>query len=73
MKDSGIKTQTVVGSDFYFRHKNLVDFLDVAIYGAGLSGVTMIIVMGATVVTAVKLRQAATWRASVQGEYIMYI
>ncbi|KAL8613554.1 hypothetical protein ACOMHN_021973 [Nucella lapillus] len=54
---------TAIGSEFYYRHKTLVDFLDVFIYGAGLPGVMIIIVTSTTIVTTVKLRQAAVWRA----------
>ncbi|KAL8625225.1 hypothetical protein ACOMHN_029983 [Nucella lapillus] len=54
---------TGIGGDFYYRHKNLVDFLDVFIYGAGLPGVMTVVVTSTTIVTALKLRQAAVWRA----------
>ena len=54
---------TVTGSEFYLRHKKLVDFLDVFVYGVGLPGVVMVVVTTATIITAIKLRQAAAWRA----------
>ncbi|KAL8583193.1 hypothetical protein ACOMHN_053706 [Nucella lapillus] len=59
--DSVIMTMT--GGEFYYRHKNLVDFLDVFVYGIGLPWVVNVVVMTTTVVTALTLRQAAQWRA----------
>ncbi|KAL8598176.1 hypothetical protein ACOMHN_043247 [Nucella lapillus] len=58
---------TSIGGEFYYRHKNLVDFLDVFIYGVGLPGVMIAIVTTTTVVTVVKLRQAAQWRVKVSS------
>ncbi|KAL8598173.1 hypothetical protein ACOMHN_043244 [Nucella lapillus] len=58
---------TGIGGEFYYRHKNLVDFLDGFIYGVGLPWVMIIIVTSTTIVTAVKLRQAAKWRAGISS------
>ena len=54
---------TITGGKFYLRHKRLVDFLDVFVYGAGLPGLVMVVVTTTTIMTAIKLRQAAAWRA----------
>ncbi|XP_076436155.1 uncharacterized protein LOC143275762 [Babylonia areolata] len=42
---------TAIGSEFYYRHKKLVDFLDVFVYGAGLPGVVIVVVTSTTIVT----------------------
>ena len=54
---------TITGGEFYLRHKGLVDFLDVFVYGAGLPGLVMVVVTTTTIMTAIKLSQAAAWRA----------
>ena len=54
---------TPVPGDFYLRNRRLIDTLDAAVFGAGLNCLAMAVVMATTAVTAVKLRQAAEWRA----------
>ncbi|XP_076436137.1 uncharacterized protein LOC143275745 [Babylonia areolata] len=58
---------TVIGSEFYYRHQKLVDFLDVFVYGIGLPGVVIVVVTSTTILTSVKLRQAAKWRAGISS------
>ncbi|KAL8562835.1 hypothetical protein ACOMHN_004527 [Nucella lapillus] len=58
---------TAIGGEFYYRNKQLVDILDAFVYGVGLPGVVMGVVMLTTVVTTVKLRQAAEWRAQISS------
>ncbi|XP_076462784.1 uncharacterized protein LOC143295106 [Babylonia areolata] len=60
---SGNDLWTVIPSDFYFRYQQLVDALDGFVFGLGIPVVTMVVVMVTTVVTMVKLRQAAAWRS----------
>ena len=52
----------VVGQ-FYLDHRKLIDYLDAFVYGAGLPGVMMVVVTATTIITTIKLRQAAAWRA----------
>ena len=54
---------TMVGGKFYLRHKKTMDFLFVLLYGAGYPSFVMVVVTTTTIITAVKLRQAAAWRA----------
>ena len=48
---------------FYLAHQKLIDYLDAFVYGAGLPGVMMVVVTTMTIITTIKLRQAAAWRA----------
>ena len=52
-----------VGGDFYHRNQKFVDFLFVYVYGLALPAVVMVVVTTTTTITAMKLRQAAAWRA----------
>ena len=52
-----------IGGDFYRQNQKLVDFFFVYVYGLALPGVVIVVVMTTTIITAIKLRQAATWRA----------
>ncbi|XP_076436150.1 uncharacterized protein LOC143275757 [Babylonia areolata] len=60
-------TIQITGSEFYYRHQKLVDFMDVFVYGVGLPGVVMVVVTSTTILTSVKLRQAAKWRAGISS------
>ena len=62
VSDNVIMTMTASG--FYRRHKKLIDILFVSVYGAGYPCVVMAVVTTTTIITAIKLRQAAAWRAS---------
>ena len=60
---SGSIITTAVARQFYLQHQQLIDFLDIFVYGVGLPGVVMVVVTTTTTITAMKLRQAAAWRA----------
>ena len=59
--DSVVMTMT--GGEFYLRHQKLLDILTVFVFGVGFPCVVMVVVITTTIITAVKLRQAAAWRA----------
>ncbi|KAL8615994.1 hypothetical protein ACOMHN_014956 [Nucella lapillus] len=54
---------TVVPSQFYLDYQEFVDSLDAFVFGVIIPGVTVVVVVVATIVTMVKLRQAAAWRS----------
>ena len=54
---------TGVAGEFYRNHENIINYLDSFVYGAGIPGAVMIIVTTTTITTAMKIRQAALWRA----------
>ena len=60
---SGTSKYTVVVGEFYRNHPELVNYLDSFVYGSGIPGTVMIVVTTTTIITAMKIRQAATWRA----------
>ena len=59
----GTVRYTSVTSEFYRNHRTLINYLDGFVYGAGIPGVVMIVVTTTTIITAMKIRQAALWRA----------
>ena len=59
--DSVVMTMT--DGEFYLRHQKLLDILTVFVFGVGFPCVVMVVVITTTIITAVKLRQAAAWRA----------
>ncbi|KAL8597756.1 hypothetical protein ACOMHN_001714 [Nucella lapillus] len=56
-------TWAVIPSQFYFDHHQLVDSLDAFVFGVGIPVVMMLVVMVTTIITVVKLRKQAAWRA----------
>ena len=50
-------------SDFFRNHEQLINLLDGVVYGAGIPAVMIIVVTITTIITAIKIRQAAAWRA----------
>ena len=59
--DSVVKT--VAGSEFYLQHQKVLDVLITFVFGVGFPCVVMVVVTTTTTITAMKLRQAAAWRA----------
>ncbi|XP_076454865.1 uncharacterized protein LOC143289701 [Babylonia areolata] len=59
---TGAVITTLVEGVFYRAHKELIDRMDSIIFGAGLSGCMMVVVITATMITTMKLRQLVTWR-----------
>ncbi|XP_070173689.1 formyl peptide receptor-related sequence 6-like [Littorina saxatilis] len=53
-----------VASEFYQNHETLINYLDAFVYGAGIPVVVMVVVTITTTITAMKIRQAAKWRAN---------
>ena len=60
---SGIDLYTGVTGEFYLNHEKLVNYLDSFVYGASIPGVVIITVTTSTILTTMKIRQAAAWRA----------
>ena len=54
---------TTVAGEFYQKHQRLINYLDSFVYGAGIPVVMITVVTAATITTAMKIRQAAAWRA----------
>ena len=52
-----------VAGEFYKKHQQIIKYLDSFVYGAGIPVVMIIVVTTTTITTAMKIRQAATWRA----------
>ena len=52
-----------VAGQFYLDHQKVIDYLDTFVYGAIVPGMVMVVVMTTTIITTIKLRQAAAWRA----------
>ena len=50
-------------SEFYRNHEKLINYLDSFVYGAGIPMVVIVVVTTATIITAIKIRRAAAWRA----------
>ncbi|XP_076464825.1 uncharacterized protein LOC143296678 [Babylonia areolata] len=59
---SGATTKTAIIGELYEANKELVDILDGFVFGAGLPGVVMVVLITTTIITIVKLRQIVTWR-----------
>ncbi|XP_076462836.1 uncharacterized protein LOC143295154 [Babylonia areolata] len=53
----------VTPSQFYFDNQQLVDSLDAFVFGLGIPLVMTVVVTVTTMVTMIKLRQAAAWRS----------
>ena len=53
---------TVVPSVFYLNHEWFINYLDSFVYGTGIPVVMIIVVTTMTIITAMKIRQAAEWR-----------
>ena len=53
---------TVEASQFY-RKNRLIFYVDSFVFGAGIPVVVIVVVTAATIITAMKIRQAALWRA----------
>ena len=60
---TGTAFRTYVAGEFYQRHAEAINYLDGFVFGAGLPGLTIIVVVVTTAVTTVKLRQVVAWRA----------
>ncbi|XP_076443955.1 uncharacterized protein LOC143282241 [Babylonia areolata] len=60
---SGATVITAVEGEFYKAHKDFIDPLEGFLFGVGLPGVVMIVVMTTTTMTIVKLRQTLKWRS----------
>ena len=54
---------TLIAGEFYRKHDHLVSYLDGFVYGAGIPGLAISVVTTTTIITAMKIRQAAAWRA----------
>ena len=54
---------TGVAGEFYKNHETIINYLDSFVYGACIPGAVMIIVTTTTIITAMKIREAALWRA----------
>ncbi|XP_076446360.1 uncharacterized protein LOC143283866 [Babylonia areolata] len=53
----------VTGGGFYWTHRSLVRYLESIVFGFVVSGGVMFLVITSTIITAMKLRQVATWRS----------
>ena len=60
-----------VAGQFYLDHQKLIDYLDVFVYGVGFPGVMVAVVTITTMITTMKLRQAAAWRAEMSSSVRM--
>ena len=60
---TGSDIWTFVSGEFYLKNQKLIDSLDAFVYGVGLPCVMITVVITTTIITAMKLRQAAAWRA----------
>ncbi|KAL8583816.1 hypothetical protein ACOMHN_036451 [Nucella lapillus] len=56
-------TWVIIPSQFFRDNQKLMNILNVYVFGVGIPGVMMAVVVVTTIVTMVKLRQAAAWRA----------
>ena len=54
---------TPVAGEFYQKHQRLIKYLDSFVYGAGIPVVMVFVVTTTTITTAMKILQAAAWRA----------
>ena len=55
---------TFVSAEFYVNNQELINYLDGFVYGAAIPGFVVVVVTVTTIITAVKINQAAAWRAS---------
>ena len=60
---SGTIMYAGVTGDFYGKYEKFVNYLDIFVYGAGIPAVVVIVVTATTIITSLKIRQAAAWRA----------
>ncbi|XP_076454850.1 uncharacterized protein LOC143289688 [Babylonia areolata] len=60
---TGEEVIKIAGGEFYRAHKQLIDYLDSVLFGAGVPGGVMIVVISTTVITTAKLRHIVTWRS----------
>ncbi|XP_076464815.1 uncharacterized protein LOC143296669 [Babylonia areolata] len=67
---SGQVVKKSINGDFYKNNRVFIDSLDSFVFGAGVPGVVMIVVMTTTKLTITKLRQIATWRAETSSSSI---
>ena len=52
-----------VAGEFYQNHEEIINYLDSFVFGIGISGAVSFVVTITTITTAMKIRQAALWRA----------
>ena len=52
-----------VAGEFYQNHEEIINYLDSFVFGIGISGAVSLVVTITTITTAMKIRQAALWRA----------
>ncbi|XP_076464819.1 uncharacterized protein LOC143296674 [Babylonia areolata] len=67
---SGNAFNTPVIGAFYKKHKQVIDLVDSFVFGVGLPGIVMTVVITSTIVTTWKLRQMMTWRAETTSSTI---
>ncbi|KAL8567388.1 hypothetical protein ACOMHN_001776 [Nucella lapillus] len=67
---SGAVVMTFIEGEFYKANQEFIEYIDSIIFGAGIPGTVMTVVIFATALTIVKLRQAATWRSDTSGSTI---
>ena len=60
---SNIMLYTGGTSEFYRNHKKIFLYLDSFVFGVGIPALVIIVVIITTIITAMKIRQAALWRA----------
>ena len=60
---SGTIMYAGVTGDFYGKYEKFVNYLDIFVYGAGIPAVVVTVVTATTIITSLKIRQAAAWRA----------
>ncbi|XP_076444189.1 uncharacterized protein LOC143282434 [Babylonia areolata] len=60
---ANVIVMTGIEGEFYKAHKEFIDALESSIFGFGLPGVVMIVVMTTTMMTIVRLRQVVRWRS----------
>ena len=68
---TGREFWTAASGEFYSKNQKLVDSLDVFVYGVGLPCVMIGVVITTTATTAIKLRQAAAWRAETSSVFVV--
>ena len=56
-----------VAGNCYQNHERLINYLHSFVYGAGIPGVMIIMVTTATMIIAMKIREAAAWRAEISS------
>ncbi|KAL8589879.1 hypothetical protein ACOMHN_023966 [Nucella lapillus] len=55
------------GGEFYFHHQEFINILEGLVFGVALPGASILVVIGTTTVTIVKLRKAMAWRSETSG------